>query len=191
VLSSSLSPNARVEIQSSSSEGKDLTLATKTDFSPEEWKEVLASVMIAGMAVSLADPSGLIGMTKEGLASGSALLAAKTDANANALVKAVVADFETAGGRSAAREAIKTIVTGKQPAEMKAALLETLGRTASILDAKAAADAPAFKAWLVQISKRVAEAATEGGFLGFGGVRVSDAEKATLDEISRALGLSA
>jgi hypothetical protein len=143
------------------------------------------------MAVSLADPSGLIGMTKEGLASGSALLAAKTDANANALVKAVVADFETAGGRSAAREAIKTTVTGKQPAEMKAALLETLGRTASILDAKAAADAPAFKAWLVQISKRVAEAATEGGFLGFGGVRVSDAEKATLDEISRALGLSA
>jgi len=35
----------------------------------------------------------------------------------------------------------------------------------------------------------VAEASTEGGFLGFGGVRVSDAEKATLTEISSALGL--
>jgi hypothetical protein len=170
---------------------KDCTMATKTDFSTEEWKEVLASVMMAGMAVTLADPSGLIGLTKEGLASGSALLAAKNDANANALVKAVVADFETSEGRSAAREAIKTSVAGKQPAEMKTSLLEALGRVGSILDAKAAADASAFKARLAQVSERVAEAAGEGGFLGFGGVRVSDAEKATLDDISKALRLSA
>jgi hypothetical protein len=34
----------------------------------------------------------------------------------------------------------------------------------------------------------VAEAASEGGFLGFGGVKVSDTEKATLAEISKALG---
>ena len=46
-------------------------MATKTDFTTEEWSEVLGSVMLAGMAVTLADPSGLIGMTKEGLASGS------------------------------------------------------------------------------------------------------------------------
>jgi hypothetical protein len=37
----------------------------------------------------------------------------------------------------------------------------------------------------------VAEAAVEGGFLGFGGVRVSDAEKATLDDIAKALGTAA
>jgi hypothetical protein len=36
----------------------------------------------------------------------------------------------------------------------------------------------------------VAEAAVEGGFLGFGGVRVSKAEAATLDDISRILGLT-
>jgi len=42
---------------------------------------------------------------------------------------------------------------------------------------------------LQHISQAVAEASTEGGFLGFGGVRVSDAEKATLAEISGALGL--
>jgi hypothetical protein len=39
--------------------------------------------------------------------------------------------------------------------------------------------------------QKVAEAATEGSFLGFGGVRVSDAEKATLDDISKALGTTA
>ena len=58
-------------------------MATKTDFTAEEWSEVLGSVMMAGMAVTLADPSGLIGMTQEGLASGSALVAAKTDPNSN------------------------------------------------------------------------------------------------------------
>ena len=165
-------------------------MTAKSDFTPEEWKQVLGSVMMAAMAVTLADPSGLIGLTKEGIASGSALVAAKSDPNANALVKAVVADFETSEGRSAARDFIKTTVADKQPAEMKVALLAALGRAGGILDAKALTDAPAFKAWLAQISHRVAEAASEGGFLGFGGVRVSDAEKATLDEISKALKLS-
>jgi hypothetical protein len=37
----------------------------------------------------------------------------------------------------------------------------------------------------------VAEAASEGSFLGFGGVRVSEAEKATLDDIAAALGTTA
>jgi hypothetical protein len=37
----------------------------------------------------------------------------------------------------------------------------------------------------------VAEASAEGGFLGIGGVQVSDAEKATLGDISKALGTSA
>src|SRR6185503_12742103 len=97
-------------------------MTTKAEFTTEEWSQLLGSVMMAGMAVTLADPSGLIGMTKEGIASGSALIAAKSDPNANALVKAAVAD-----------------------------------------------------------------AAGEGGFLGFGGVRVSDAEKATLADIAKAL----
>jgi hypothetical protein len=38
------------------------------------------------------------------------------------------------------------------------------------------------------LASKVAEASKEGGFLGFGGVQVSDAEKAALAEISSALG---
>jgi hypothetical protein len=57
--------------------------------------------------------------------------------------------------------------------------------------AKAPADAPAFKDWLRHISKHTAEAASEGGLLGFGGVQVSEAKKATLAEVSTALGLEA
>ena len=59
--------------------------------------------------------------------------------------------------------------------------------TAAHNSLKAPEDTAAFKAWLAQISQSVAEAAKEGGFLGFGGVQVSEAEKATLAEISTAL----
>ncbi len=46
-----------------------------------------------------------------------------------------------------------------------------------------------FKVWLQHVAQKSAEAGSEGGFLGFGGVAVSDAEKATLGEITEALGL--
>jgi hypothetical protein len=63
-----------------------------------------------------------------------------------------------------------------------------LVEVSAILESKAPGDASAFKAWLRGIGQQVAEAAVEGSFLGFKGVRVSDREKATLADISRALG---
>ena len=42
-----------------------------------------------------------------------------------------------------------------------------------------------------EIGQRVAEAAPEGGWMGFGGVQVSEAEKATVSEIAKALNLPA
>ena len=60
-------------------------------------------------------------------------------------------------------------------------------QVAALLATKAPEDAAAFKAWLTGTAQRVAEAANEGGFLGFGGVPVSDIEKATLAEIRTAL----
>jgi hypothetical protein len=65
----------------------------------------------------------------------------------------------------------------------------SLRQVSALLDAKASSDAAAFKAWLRQIKQITAEAASEGGSrFGIGGVQVSDAEKATLSEISTALG---
>jgi len=70
-------------------------MATKQNFAPEEWTKILQSPMLASMAVSAAEPSGLWGALKEAIASGSALAAAKSEANSNELIKDVVADFET------------------------------------------------------------------------------------------------
>ena len=111
------------------------------------------------------------------------------DPGTNALIKAVVVDFGGAEGRGTARDGLKAEFTGSKPAEIKAKCVEILRQAAAIIDAKAPGDAAAFKGWLQQISQHVAEASKEGGFLGIGGVSVSEAEKATLTEISSALKL--
>jgi hypothetical protein len=69
-------------------------MANKHDFTPEEWTKVLESIMVAGVAVSAADPSGLWGTLKEAAAGSLALAAAKRDPNSNELIKAAIADFE-------------------------------------------------------------------------------------------------
>jgi hypothetical protein len=165
-------------------------MATKADFTTDEWKMILGSPMLAGMAVTLGDPSGLWGTMKEGIANGKALLDAKNAPGAGELVKDLVAAIETSEGRTSARDGIKAELTGKTPEEVKAQVLSVLAQVGRILDAKAPQDSGAFKEWLRSVATKVAEASTEGGFMGFGGVAVSDAEKATIADIGKALRLS-
>jgi hypothetical protein len=162
-------------------------MAGKANFSPEEWSRVLASPMVASMAITAADPGGLWGLLKEGMAGGWALLKAKREPNTNVLVKAVADDFADGSARSSASERMQATFKGVQAAEVKRLAVAELRSIAAIVDSKAPEDAPAFKDWLQDIAQKAAEAAKEGGFLGFGGVAVSDAEKATLAEIAAAL----
>ena len=165
-------------------------MADKTTFTREEWTLLLESPMMAGMAITAADPSGLWGLLKESFAGGSALAKVMADPGANPLVKALANDFSTSEGRSAARDGLKAKFANSQPADVKTKSIETLRQVSAVLAAKAPGDATAFKSWLRQISQGTAEAASEGGgLLGIGGVQVSDAEKATLAEISNALGI--
>jgi len=160
-------------------------MAAKTDFTPDQWKVLLESVMMAGIAVTAADPSGLWGTLKESFASARTMASGK--AGSSDLIKALVTDFETSQGRTIARDGLRDQLKGSKAADITAKSVEALRQAAALLDAKAPQDAPAVKAWLSQISHNVAEASKEGGFLGFGGVKVSDAEKATLTQIDSAL----
>jgi hypothetical protein len=164
-------------------------VADKTSFTKEEWTLLLESPMIAGMAITAADPSGLWGLLKESFAGGSALAQVMADPGANPLVKAVATDFSSGDARSAARDGLMAKFANCQPAEVKTKSIDALRQISAVLTAKAPGDAAAFKNWLRQISQHTAEAAKEGGgLLGLGGVQVSKAEKATLAEISSALG---
>jgi hypothetical protein len=166
------------------------TMADKSSFTPEEWKLVLSSPMLAGLAVTMAEPSGIWGMLKESMASAKAVMAAGKDAKASSLMKALLADMETSDGRRIARDEITAGMSGKSPAEIKQLVITKLGEAGKILDAKAPGEAPAFKNWLTNVADQVAESATEGGVLGFGGTKVTEAEKATITEVGRALNVA-
>ncbi len=43
---------------------------------------------------------------------------------------------------------------------------------------------------IVEVAEKSANAAKEGGFLGFGGVRVSDKEQAFITEVKKAAGVA-
>jgi hypothetical protein len=165
-------------------------MANKANFTPEEWSRVVASPVVVSMAITAADPGGVWSLLKESMSSGWALLEAKQDAQAAPLVKAVAEDIANSDTRNAVRDSFQSQFKGSQFADVKRKAIDELRAVSSLLDTKAPDDAAAFKSWLRSVARKSAEAGTEGGFLGFGGVAVSDAEKATLEEISTALGSS-
>jgi len=168
-----------------------IEMASKSNFTPEEWSRVVASPVVASMAITAADPGGLWSLLQESMASGWALLEAKQDARATPLVKAVADDITHTDTRNAVRESFQAQFKGSQFPDIKRKAIEELHAVSALLDTKAPDEAAAFKAWLWSVAQKSAEAGKEGSFLGFGGVAVSDAEKATLGEIATALGNSA
>jgi hypothetical protein len=134
-------------------------MSTKADYSAEEWGLVLKAPLMAGLAVIAASPSGPLGLLREMFAVGK--LVAETKAQA-----------EGQGGLS--NELLHAAVAD----------------LAALVDRKASREeAEGVKRWLVTIAQRTAEAAKEGGFLGVGGTRVSEAETGAIREVARVLGI--
>jgi hypothetical protein len=154
-------------------------------FAPEDWARVVGAPMLAGIAVTAAEPGGLWGAVKESVAVAGAVRAGK---GGDPLIAEIAAAYETAEGRDLARGVLKEQARGKAPAAVVKAAITELGAVAALVAAKAPGSAPGFRDWLKGIAAKVAEAGSEGGFLGFGGEKVSAAEKATLDRIAAALG---
>ena len=125
-------------------------MANKQSFTPQEWTKILESTMLAGMAVTAAEPSGLWGLMKEGFASSSALAQAKADADSSELVKAVVAEYKTSEGRSSVQEALRKRFAGVKPGDAVQRSLDNLREVSAILAAKPTGDAPALKVWLTK-----------------------------------------
>ena len=162
-------------------------MAFRDEFAPEDWARVVGAPMLAGMAVTAADPGGLWGAVRESAAAAGALRGTAGAAGDNALIAEIIAAYGTPEGPDMARGVRKTEIRGKKPAEVVEAGLAELGAVAALVASKAPEAAPGFRAWLSGIAEKVAEAGTEGGFLGFGGVKVSEAEKATLARLEAVL----
>jgi hypothetical protein len=158
-------------------------LNVKENFSPAEWKTMIKAPMMVSYAVIGAAPSGRTAYVNEMKAVADAIVDASEQAPAGSLLEAVVNDIKSNAMDGAPGPTEKVSV-----GEMKDRAIELCRQVANILQSKAdAQDADDYKRWLLAVGQRVAQAATEGGFLGFGGARVSNSEAATLSEVAAAL----
>lgn len=159
----------------------------KTDFTAEEWQVLRDTPSLVAAAVMLAGGSGLGGSFAESVAAGTRIYdGAKSS---DALVKAIAAPDETRAAQARLKELLPLSEAARAPEKMRALALESLPRALAILNGKGfAAEADAFRAWCEEIATAVAKAGSEGGFLGFGGERVSGAERELLAALAAAAG---
>ncbi len=162
-------------------------MATKADFTPEEWQQILSLPQIAALYLTLASPSNPLGLAQEMVASTKGLVEALKSSSGNELIDAVAADIrEKAENRERMEPPLKP---GNDLDKIKAQCLEACREVSVLLSQKALADAQAYKQWVYEAAQNSANAAKEGGVFGIGGERVSEAEAVALREIAGALDL--
>jgi hypothetical protein len=163
-------------------------MADRNAFTPEEWNTLRDAPHLVALAVAMSGASGMVGTLKETFSSSAALVEAmKSD---NELLRSIATREEI----SAAQKALRDSLPQMQGADFAAAR-QKVGATAvekvraaiSIVAAKAPADVEAYRTFVQGLGERVANAAKEGGFLGFGGERVSEGERALLASLGTAL----
>ena len=159
-------------------------MSTKTDYTVEEWNQLIVAPMMAGMSIIYADLS-MKGFVTEGKAMKNAMQKTPADAPEQELVTSLVADIKAKPSDFWKSETKKISMKND---EETAVALQQISDTAAMLDGKAGAEeAAAYKQWVLFVAQTVAEAAKEGGLFSKK-VLVSDKEKARIEEIKQALG---
>ena len=160
-------------------------MTTKADYEDEEWLRLRRAPFVAGMAISIADPGGPIELTKETMAT---LRATSSPPSQDELLVSVSQEI-----LSMVNQKQNPLSDFKPDSAALAGkmILDELGAVNAILDAKATQEeADAFRRWLLDVAKAAADAAKEGGFMGFGAVQVSEGEQRMIDGMRAALGMS-
>jgi hypothetical protein len=151
-------------------------VTSKADFNAEDWSTVVDGPLYAGLRVIAADRGGTL---RESMAMGRVYQEARAQQGTSSLLDELIKSppaidpeqLKAAGGD------IGTVAT------------DHLRKAMAILETKGTPDeADAYKRFVMTVAQAVASAHKEGGFLGIGGTRVSEAEEQALDEISLALG---
>lgn len=160
-------------------------MSDKSSYTAEEWQIIFKAAPMAGLAVTLASPNGPFGVVKEMFAVGMALHETLSQGSENTLVQALLADMKARGTTPERPQPVET------PEKAQAMAMDALKALDELLARKSTPEeAQGFKRWLLDIAQKVAESSTEGGFLGFGGEKVSQAERDTLAAMSRTLHLA-
>jgi hypothetical protein len=163
---------------------KGPAVTTKSDFSEEEWSRILRAPFVAGLAISLADPSGPIEAAKESMAT---VKSATNPSSREQLVTEVALDIQAEVQQK--RNPLKGYhpsLEGTAPSGEQ--VLVELSAVQAIVAAQATPEeTAAFGQWLVASAQAAANAAKKGGFMGFGAAQVSKGEKEMLDQVRAAV----
>jgi hypothetical protein len=160
-------------------------MTSRADFTDEEWSRLGRAPLVAGMAITIADPGGPIEAVKESTAALRTLVDASRDASFGEFVQSVAEDVAAKAKRR------ENPMAGFKPDSRRAReeILDELRAVNALLQEKATPEEIAdFREWLRSASQRAAMAAKEGGFLGIGGERVSEREQQMLETIGEIFG---
>jgi hypothetical protein len=155
-------------------------MTARNEFTDEEWERLGRAPLVAGMAISLADPGGPIEALKETGAALKTVLETAERGGHGELVQAVARDVaEKARHRESPMAGFRP--TGAQAREQ---ILSELRDVNALLVAKTTPEeTDQFREWLKAAAQRAALAAKEGGFLGFNAQRVSENEQQMLEQL--------
>jgi hypothetical protein len=151
-------------------------VTSKSDFNAEDWSTVVDGPLYAGLRVIAADRGGTL---RESMAMGRVYQEARAKQGTSALLDELIKS----------PPAIDPERLKEAGGDLSAVTTDHLRKAMSILESKATPEeADAYKTFVMTVAQAVAGAHKEGGFLGVGGTRISEAENQALDEISQALG---
>jgi transcription antitermination factor NusG len=157
----------------------------KADYTDEEWNRLRRAPFVAGTSISLADPGGPIELSHETIAT---LKEASTPPSREQLLIEVSQDIMSMVNQK------QNPLAGFKPDSSTPAgtwVLSELSAVNDILRAKAIhEEAEASRRWLLDVAQGAANAAKEGGFMGFGAVRVSEGEQGMLEKLRSTLGVN-
>ena len=168
-------------------------MADKSAFSTDEWNALRDAPQLVALAIATAGASGVFGTLKEAFSSSTALIEGMK--SESPLLRSVSSREEISASQQSLREVAKELKGSdfKQVQQRIATrALATLRSALDILERKGTpGDYDAYASFVKALARRVAEAAKEGSFLGFGGERVSEGERQMLAKLDGALGRSA
>lgn len=161
-------------------------MSDSAPFSPVEWT-ILTELPIRVLAASMrADESSELGLLMQQATGLTELSSRANEYSSSDLVQQVFEHYKSQGDGEAQTLQLSeqwidrllpdTIERARQVSEI---LVERVGPE----------DADAYKLWLLETAAAVCAAARTGGFLGFGGERISEKEQVFLDELAEAFGI--
>jgi hypothetical protein len=162
-------------------------MSNKDTYTSDEWSMLRSTPTFVSAGVAAADPHGVIGSVQEASAGVAAYAEALGKHPDLELFKALLAD-QSVPAMPNPQEMMGDGTAEQKMTNFQHAVLTRVSDTVKIVETKGTPEeAAAYRELVNFIGDKVANAATEGGFLGFGGVRVSDKEKSFLAALGGAV----